>query len=83
MDCTHPQLVHPAAAARVAGHLADRAGPGMSSPFDDDASEFLVLRARSGDFCLWPAWADVPPAGRRPRPVRAPRLPRLDRVSVS
>jgi enterobactin synthetase component F len=27
LDCTHPQLVHPAAAARIAGHLA-RAGAG-------------------------------------------------------
>jgi MbtH protein len=33
----------------------------MTSPFDDDAAEFLVVSNAGGDLCLWPAWADVPP----------------------
>lgn len=32
----------------------------MTSPFDDDTTDHLVLTTATGGLCLWPAWADIP-----------------------
>jgi MbtH protein len=32
----------------------------MTSPFEDDAGQYLVLANATDAVCLWPAWAGVP-----------------------